>query len=263
VIASRPAASFVWFLLFVSFAGCAHLSPPASLPSECPPASMLVGSLRASAPPALKGIAKIKVASPKETFSVKELIVAQKPNLLRLETLSPLGQPGFYAATDGQDLFIFDPSENTFYRGGATRRNLALIIPLKMDVEEMVSILRGDVSLIDYNHDGLHCTVREGGYAVRLEGRDQSTTQVLTFSQKDLKVVASEIYESHSLTCAVNYADYEMAENTHFPREITVSLPSEQTTVRINYKKLEFLPEVDSALFRLSAPQGARIIPLE
>ena len=54
-----------------------------------------------------------------------------------------------------------------------------------------------------------------------------------------------------------------MAGNTAFPGTITVSLPSEQTTVRINYKKVELLTEIDSSLFRLSAPQGAKIVPLE
>jgi outer membrane lipoprotein-sorting protein len=223
----------------------------------------LLDAVRVPAPPALKAIAKIKVESPDETFSVKELIVAQAPDRLRLETLSPLGQPGFYAATDGQDLFLFAPSENTYYRGEATPRNLGLIFPLNLGVEDMVSVIRGYVPLIDYDADYLHCTVKESGYVIQLKGRDENTTQVLTLARDDLRVVSSETYDRATLTCAVTYEDYQPAGNTAFPRAITVSLPSDQTTVRIHYKNVEFLPEIDSSLFRLSVPQGAKIVPLE
>jgi len=223
----------------------------------------LLAAVRVTAPPVLKAIAKIKVESPDENFSVKELIVAQKPNRLRLETLSPLGQPGFYAATDGQELFLFAPSENTYYHGNATPRNLGLIIPLHLGVKEMVSVIMGCVPLIDYSEDHLGCTGNEDGYLMRLEGRDESTTQVLTLSRDGLRVVASEIYDSEGLTCSVTYRDYEIVEGVSFPGEITVFLPADRTTVRISYKKVEFLPEIDSSLFRLSAPPGAKIVPLE
>ena len=265
VIFCRRAAPVFYLLLLISVACCSHLTPPVSSPhaGQCPPKDELLAAVRVPASPVVKAIAKIKVESPDETFSVKELIIAQKPNRLRLETLSPLGQPGFYAATDGKELFLFAPSENTYYHGSSTPRNLSLIIPLHLAVEDMVSVILGRVPLIDYNDDHLGCTVNEDGYVMRLEGGDEITTQVLTFSGEDLRVVASEIYDREGLTLSITYRDYEMVGGVSFPGEITVFLPADRTTVRINYKKVEFLPEIDSSLFRLRAPQGAAIVPLE
>lgn len=251
-------------LLMGSVACCAHLKPP-PYPGvdRCPGHHVLLDALLVPQPPVVKGIAKIKVESPEETFSVKELIIAQAPDRLRLETLSPLGQPGFYAATDGQDLFLFAPSENTYYRGAATPRNLGLIIPLRLGVEDMVSVIRGRVPLIAYDADHLRCAVEEAGYVLQLKGRDENTTQVLTFSRDGMRVVTSETYGREGLTCSIRYADYEPAGSIVFPRTITVSLPSEGTTVRIHYKTVELPPEIDSSFFRLSVPQGAKIVPLE
>lgn len=265
MIACRRAVPVFYFLLLISVACCSHLTPPVPFPyaSQCPPDHVLLDAVRVPAPPVLKAIAKIKVESPDETFSVKELIIAQKPNRLRLETLSPLGQPGFYAATDGKDLFLFAPSENTYYHGGATPRNLALIIPLKLGLEEMVSIIMGCVPLIDFNNEHLGCAVNKDGYAMQFEENNERTTQVLTLSRDDLRVMASETYDGGELSCSITYDDYAMAGNIAFPGTITVSLPSEQTTVRISYKKVEFLPEVDSSHFRLIVPQGAKVVPLE
>jgi len=204
------------------------------------------------------------VESSDETFSAKELIIAQRPGSLRLETLTPLGQPGFYAAIDGKDLFLFSPSENTYYHGGATPHNLGLIFPLNLGIEQVVSIFLGSVPLIDYDADHLLCTVKDDGYVIRLMTKDESTTQVLTLSREDLRVVASETYrDGEGLTLSIDYRDYEMIGEVNFPREITVFLPPDKTRVRINYKKVEFLSEIDSSLFRLSVPQGAAIVPLD
>jgi hypothetical protein len=240
VIACNRSAPVLAALLLGSVLCCTHLKPPSPYPGadRCPDNHVLLDALLIPPPSVVKGIAKIKVESPEETFSVKELIIAQTPDRLRLETLSPLGQPGFYAATDGQ-------------------------IPLRLGVEDMVSVIRGSVLLIAYDADHLRCSAKEEGYVLQLKGRDENTTQVLTFSRDGLQVVTSETYSREGLTCSVRYADYEPAGSIAFPRTITVFLPSEQTTVRINYKKVEFLPDIDSSLFSLSAPPGAKIVPLE
>lgn len=204
--------------------------------------------------------------SPDESFSVKELIVAQRPGSMRLETLTPLGQPGFYAAIDGEDLFLFSPSENIYYHGRATPHNLGLILPmpLSLNMEQVISLILGSVVLIDYDADQLLCNVQEDGYLLRLRTRDENTTQVLTLSREDLRVVASETYgDGEELTLSVGYGGYEMVGGLNFPREITVSFPADRTTVRIHYKKIEFPADVDSSLFRLGVPQGAKIVPLE
>jgi outer membrane lipoprotein-sorting protein len=265
VISCRRAAPVFYILLLISIACCTHLTPPVPSPhaGQCPPEDELLAAVRVTAPPVLKAIAKIKVESPDENFSVKELIVAQKPNRLRLETLSPLGQPGFYAATDGQELSLFAPSENTFYHGSSTPHNLGLVIPLHLALEDMVSVIRGCVPVIHHDAHTIRCTANENGYVMRLEGSDERTTQVLTLSGNDLRVVSSETYVNDGLAWSVNYADYEITGSMAFPRTVTVSLPREGTTVRISYKKVEFLPEIDSSLFRLSAPRGATIVPLE
>jgi hypothetical protein len=86
VLVYRLAASVFYFLLLITFACCSHLRTPAPFPGDgqCPDEHALLDAIHVPAPPVLKGIAKIKVESPDETFSVKELIVAQTPNRLRL-----------------------------------------------------------------------------------------------------------------------------------------------------------------------------------
>jgi outer membrane lipoprotein-sorting protein len=214
-------------------------------------------------PAGLKGIAKIKVESPDEKFSVKELVIAKRPGCLRLETLNPLGHPAFFAVTDGKEIFLFSPSENKFYHGMASPENISVFIPLNLRLEEIVSILLGKVSLIDYDADQAECQVEGDFYVLRLTSEDGRFKQMLNVSISKQKVVESKTYEEEALILAVKYGHYESMEGELFPKDISISMPHDKTKVNVRYKKIEFFSEINSAEFRLIPPQGVEIISLE
>ncbi|MBW2553188.1 MAG: DUF4292 domain-containing protein [Deltaproteobacteria bacterium] len=214
-------------------------------------------------PAGLKGIAKIKVESPDEKFSVKELVIAKRPGCLRLETLNPLGHPAFFAVTDGKEIFLFSPSENKFYHGMASPENISVFIPLNLRLEEIVSILLGKVSLIDYDADQAECQVEGDFYVLRLTSEDGRFKQMLNVSISKQKVVESKTYEEEALILAVKYGHYESMEGELFPKDISISMPHDKTKVNVKYKKIEFFSEINSAEFRLIPPQGVEVISLE
>jgi outer membrane lipoprotein-sorting protein len=215
-------------------------------------------------PRALKGIAKVKVKSPEESFSVKEFISAQSPNLLRLETLNPLGHPVFYAVTDGKEIFIFIPSENKFYRGSASPETLSLFIPLRLSIDELVPIFLGRMPLIDYDDGKVSCEEGDGFYSLQLLTEDRSEKQLLKVSADNLTVMESKTYkQGGELIISVQFGDYEMIGDVLFPKRISVFIPHDETRVVISYKKLEILPEISPDAFRLTAPQGIEVVPLK
>ena len=214
-------------------------------------------------PSGLKGIARIKVESPDEKFSVKELVIAKSPDCLRLETLSPLGHPEFFAVTDGKELFLFSPSENKFYHGMASPENISVFIPLNLKLEEIVSILLGKVSLIDYDTDQAECQVEGDFYVLRLSSEDGRFKQMLKVSITKQKVVESKTCEKEALILAVKYGHYESMEGELFPKDISISMPHDKTKVNVRYKKIEFFSEINPAEFRLTPPQGVEVISLE
>ena len=212
----------------------------------------------------LKGIAKIRVESPKEKFSVKEIIIAKRPQCLRLETLNPLGQPLFFIVTDGKELSLFSPSENKFYRGVASRKNVSLFFHVNLGLEETVSIILGKVPLIDYDAERAECQMEGDFYVLKLSTRDKKFKQIIKVRHSDQKVVESDTYmQGEGLVRTTKFRRYEKAGETFFPREITVVLPRDETRVKINYKEIELFSEIDQDQFRLIAPQGVEVLPLE
>lgn len=246
---------------------CTHLRTPSSISvyRVCSPQQILLEFKEEKGIPAgLKGIAKIRVESPDKKFSVKEVIVAKRPQCLRLETLSPLGHPLFFIVTDGRKLFLFSTSENKFYHGVASKKNISLLFPVNLSLEKTVSIMLGKVLLIDYDSERVECQ-RKGDFCeLRLSTKDGKAKQVLKLSLNGQKVVESETYtQGEGLVLSTTYRHYERVGEALFPREITVSMPHDKTKVYVNYKKIELLSEINSAEFKLEPPQGVEVIPLE
>ena len=256
----------ICFFVFVILPCCTHLKTPLreSPHQPCSLDEILLKVRETGAPQALKGLAKVKVKSSGEKFSLKELIVAQKPNLLRLETLNPLGHPQFFAVTNGEELYLFAPSENRFYYGNASPSTMSSFLPLSLSLENVVPLVLGGVPLIDYDPEQVGCQVMGDYYFLQLWAKDEDTRQVLTVGLDDLQVMESEIYHNREeLYFSATFEDYEMTEEVLFPRKITIFMPDDDTTVTIHYKKLEFLADIDPATFQLTAPQGAEVVHLQ
>lgn len=260
----------IWFALcclILCFSPCcAHrTTPPAqSVYRPCSPGEILPVILNANSPAALKGIAKVKVRSSDRAFSVKERISVQSPSSLRLETVSPLGHSEFYAVSDGKEVFLFVPSEKKFYVGSASPQTLSMFLPLSLGMEELIAIMLGRTPLIDYDSEAVSCGVTNDLYIIQLKAGEENLLQVVKVDVKTLTLRESGIYEQgENLTVSVQYDDYEAIGDVLFPRTIRIFMPRDETQVTISYRKLELLAEIDAEEFRLTAPQGAHVVPLK
>ena len=180
------------------FPQCTHLKTPLPLSTShvCTPKQILRKYTQEEGiPPGLKGIAKIKVESPDEKFSVKEIVIAQRPQYLRLETLNPLGQPLFFIVTDGEELSLFSPPENKFYHGVASRENVSLFFHINLSLEEMLSIIFGVVPLIEYDAEQTECWMKGDVCLLKLSTKEKKFTQILKIDFSDRAVVESETHE--------------------------------------------------------------------
>ena len=117
---------------------------------------------------------------------------------------------------------------------------------------------------IDYDTEQTECHVEVDFYVLTLSASDKKFKQVIKVSHSDQKVVESETYkQGEGVVLTVQYKRYENEGGTSFPREITITLPRDETRVKIHYKEIELLSEIDSDQFSLTPPQGVEVLPLE
>jgi hypothetical protein len=103
-------------LLPLLLTACAPRVLPPSAPVPPAAAELLLARLADSATAfaSLEGLARVRIRTEARSQTVTQALFAEKPDRLRLEALSPFGQPLLVAATDGRLLDVLIPGDGKF-----------------------------------------------------------------------------------------------------------------------------------------------------
>lgn len=131
-------------LLLLSLAGCARILPPPATPLG-PEAQHALGLLRARWREFrdLRTLAEIRVRRGRERRALTGVLLARTPASVRLEVLSPFGQPVYLLAIHEGQLTAYDTTTNQALVGPATADTAARLLSLPFDPEQLVGVLAG------------------------------------------------------------------------------------------------------------------------
>src|SRR6185436_3243993 len=134
-------------LAVLMLAGCGPrrvepLLSPTSI--DLPAGADLLGSLRARRESirGLRALARLTYTVEGDSRRTRQILVAERPDRLRLEVLSPFGTV-FVLATDRGQLAAYVPEEGTVYRGSASADNLARYMQVDLPVSTAVDLILG------------------------------------------------------------------------------------------------------------------------
>lgn len=213
----------------------------------------------------LKGIAKVKITSADKNYSLKEVIIVQRPSSLRMETLGFFGQPLFFLTAKDNRFSILSLIENKFYQGRGTPEKLSTVFPLYLKSKDLFSILLGGTPLIDYpDLIGIGIVQEENLYLVKFRQEQGETRQFLWVDPINFSIMKSEIYDSsENLVLKVEFDNYKTINGILFPMSTSVLLPLRSTKIKIDYSELEINTGINQNSFDLDVPPGAKIVYLD
>jgi outer membrane lipoprotein-sorting protein len=251
------------FLLAVGLyvSGCATLPV---LPPQPPPAEDLLKQVdaRLQVLRGLKGLALVKVLSTGKNFQAQEVLFAQRPAFLRLESLGPLGTPQLYLVTDGRELSLYDPGENRYYRGPATASHLSSALPVLLEPEEAVAFLLGGLPLIDHETSSLRGDREKGLWILDLVSTARGERQSLWVHPQSFQILRAESHRAGSSRC-LTFSDFESVQGISFPKRIQLTSSGPKGQISVEYQEVELNPGWKKEDFQLPVPRGARVIPWE
>lgn len=251
------------FLLAVGLylSGCATLPV---LPPQPPPVEDLLKQVNArlQALQGLKGLALVKVSSTGKNFQAQEVLFVQRPALLRIESLGPLGTPQLYLATDGRELSLYDPGENRYYRGPATASHLSSALPVVLEPEEAVALLLGGLPLIDHETSSLRADREKGLWVLDLVSTSRGERQSLWVHPQSFQILRAEIHRSGLSRC-LTFADFGQVQGLFFPKRIQLTSSEPRGQLSVEYQEVELNPAWEKQDFQLPVPRGAKVIPWE
>lgn len=210
----------------------------------------------------LRGLARVKVSSAEKSFSVQEIFLARPPAHLRAESLGPLGTPQSYLVTDGQELKLYIPSENRYYRGEARPERLSFALPIALEPEEIVAFLLGRMPPMNPAKVSIRRDEGEGLWILDLVSPAPRREQSIWVDPHSFQILRGEIHRP-GLSLGVVFRDFQMIQGILFPKEIQLLSSTPKVSIDLIYQEVELNPPWGPQDFILPVPSGATVLSWE
>jgi outer membrane lipoprotein-sorting protein len=251
-----PSGAWIALISLLALAGCARALPPPRQAISAPAAQALARLVeRWSEFRDFRALAEIDVRRRNDHRRFLAVVLLQAPASIRIEALSPLGQPVFVGVVHDRRVVVYDAVANAATVGPATSDTAARLLNLAIEPDDLVGILAGrpapvrDLRLAEVGPaDG-------GEPALLAVGRDHQQRLRMDFATgvvRELELTGG-LYE-------VRVA-YERTTDGSLAG-LTLEAPRAGLSASVRYRDSVLNGGLDPDRFALTLPDTARVTPL-
>ncbi len=206
----------------------------------------------------LRALARLDYAGPEGKNNFQEAMLVERPDRLRLETLSFLGAIMIVTVND-KEILGYLPREGAFLHGDRTAENLRRLtkIPLGLEVKDVTALLLGlpPVNLSadpEQNGNSVVFPTVEGG-------RD-----AVAFDTNEAVPSRWERRDGQGETAiSVTFSDYVGTPAGLFPSRILIESAIQKRRLEIRYQEPEMNATLAAELFTQQKPASVKDLPIE
>lgn len=260
-VVSYKALKFL-ILATVAFglAGCATVSPPTSEPQLAAPkweSDKMIESItqRREQFRSLRALAQVDYAGPEGKHGFQEAVLVQRPDRLRLETLSYLGAILIVTANP-KEIIGYHPREGVFVRGPRTKENMLRYTQIPLELDEITSLLVG-LPPVDAS------TPKQEGNTLIYSPNGHKKDAVTFESQQPVPTKWERFNANGAVEISARFSDYISTPAGLFPSKITIEAHLQKKKVELRYQEPEINATLPSDLFTQQKPAHAQEVPIE
>ena len=195
------------------------------------------------------------------------LMFLQRPNRVRFDVMTQVG-PAAVLTSDGESFQLSDLREGVFVHGPTCPENIARLLGISVDAENVLRLLTGDTAMIEAREQSMEC--RDGRYVVILVAAD-GTTQEVSFSvhEDDLDKAPADqrLTLRHSVERAPNgdtrweatYDEYIEVDGQRFPTQVRFVDQVNDADTSVRVKSISLNPAVPDGAFQQAPSPGMSI----
>jgi len=211
----------------------------------------------------LSGTVKVDHFSRQGRIVFKQVVVAVRPALLHLETLSPFEHPVSVLVSDGKKFALYDMRKKIYYHGPASPRNISRILPIILRGREIVEILLGGAPILNYDSAELIADRGDGVYRFIALSKARKLKQTIEVDPRTLSIINMVLKDHLGVVYSLAFKKHRLVRGVLFPHKIHFLMPREKVDMIIKYRSMALNPPVEAALFKLDPPRGIKKVRLE
>ena len=212
-----------------------------------PQAAMDAVTTRAQHVRTVRGEAKAAVESAAGSGNISEFIAAERPDHLRLETVSFFGSPLAVLTSDGSHFALHDLQSHRFTQGAATPENVSQLLPVKLRAEDIVALLLGVPPLLEGAAPAkLEVGSEAGTYALQLVRGD--AVEVIGLDPLTLRPASVRMNAAAGVTAfTAELLDYDTT--TDLPTTVRLTTVAPKARVELHWRDREVNVDLTPAVF--------------
>jgi Domain of unknown function (DUF4292) len=239
---------------------CGCPTPPVARPYPPPTADQLLGALknRRDKLTTLRAEGRADEMGPgAERVKVTINVLVARGGKLRLEAESPLGGAVATLVTDGSEFQLLDVRNNRFLIGRAEPCNVARLVGVELEPEQVMSVLSGSAP-VEGTASGVSWDSSHGGRDVLSLKTADGGSESIWLANRVWDVVAAERKDaSGKVLWSVAHEEFEDLGGLRFPKRTTVSEPARKADIHIRWRDREPNVALKQGVFHLE-PGGLK-----
>jgi hypothetical protein len=242
-------------------AGCSTIPPVPSLPAapvKSWEAAQIIDVLsrRHGQFRSMRALARVDYSGPDGKRTFQEAVQVQRPNWLRLETLSMLGAILIVTVND-KEIVGYHPREGLFLRGARTKRNLFRYTQIPLELEEITMLLVG-LPPVDEKS-----AWRQEGSALVFSANERKKDLVAFESEEAVPTRWERFDDAGGVALSARFSDYKTTPHGLFPSRVFIEAPPQGRKLDIRFEEPELNAALPAELFFQQKPPHAQELPIE
>ena len=259
-VALRSRPFFFLISLAVLLSACATVAPPIlpRLPAPQWESAKLIEALsqRRAQFSSLRALARISYAGPEGKHGFDEAVLVQRPDRLRLETLTMLGAILIVTAND-KEIIGYHPREGVLVRGQSSKANLLRYTQIPLELDEITALLAGLPPV-----DGAMAWRQEGN-ALIFSVNGVRKDSVAFESQLLVPTRWQRFNGSGAVELTALFSEYITTPAGLFPSKINLDAPLQSKKLEIRFQEPELNATIPADSFSQQKPAHVQEIPIE
>ncbi len=241
---------------------CETLPPPRPIPAPAQAVTLdqIAQALaaRQDAIHNVKSRVKTAIKTREHNHSLKQAILIEEDNALRLDTLSLFGQPLGVLISDQQQILLYDVESNRLYRDAEVWDIMMRMFGMVLDFREYISVFSGKIPrLASLDLQEVRWNSKTGHYEVSAADVQRNEQLRIGVDPETLLPVRLVKWKNRQPVYRVEWADYQEAEGQPtFPHTITVQRPSRGDEVVMKFTHPLINQGVPEGSFQLNIPNS-------
>ncbi len=171
-----------------------------------------------------KGIGKINLTQNQELISARMAFLGSKPSSLRIEVLSPTGQPTLSFSAHKETIYFISHFENSFFKKRSKNANLKHLLSIQLNVSDVINLLSGRIPILNYHSCELAKNEQKDGWVLILKKRWSGVCEKIYLDENQAKIYKVEIFSSRGvLKYRAVFEGSIFIDNFEIPKTITIT----------------------------------------